>query len=444
VEELLQAVNGIASRFTGPVLLSNNLLNGRHGSVLKNNIGQHEQLLYEKENAIKALLSTSNVFFYDVKKIITRIGLSQCYNFKLGFLYQMPYTKSFISLLAAELRSALQFHHTQEKKAIFIDCDNTLWKGILGEDGLEGIQCNKNAPGVLFYHFQEFLLEKKREGFILGLCSKNNEADVKEAFETLNMPLKWSDFVVRKVNWRNKVENLQEAAGELNIGLDSFIFIDDNEFELQSILSIIPGVTTKKLEHDYEAFLALTDDYAFKRKRLTKEDLEKNEQYLAEQQRNSVKESVASFEEYVESLGIRLDISLNNTTDLPRLSQLTEKTNQFNLNKEPFSIASLEKFIADKNLVYGLRVADKFGDYGLVGLILVETGAGPAVMRNFLMSCRALGRLIEHDFFRYVVNDLREKGLELGQVIYRETAKNIPARIFFEGLEMNAKKGVSA
>jgi FkbH-like protein len=444
ITEILQAVNGIASQFSGNVLLSNHMINGRHTSILKNNIGQHDQILIEKEAAIKTLLATSNVFFYDVKKLISQVGLQQAYNFKLGFLYQMPYTKNFISLLAAELNSAIKFLRVQEKKAIFIDCDNTLWKGILGEDGLEGIQCNKNAQGVLFFHFQEFLLEKKKEGFILGLCSKNNEDDVKEAFENLNMPLKWNDFVIKKVNWRNKAENLKEAAKELNIGLDSFIFIDDNEFELQSVNSLIPEVDTKKLVNDYDEFLKLTDSYSFKRKRLTKEDLEKNEQYIAEQQRNNVKESVGSFEEYVESLGIKLDISINNTSDLPRLSQLTEKTNQFNFNKEAFSIAQIEKFIADGNLVFGLRVADKFGDYGLVGLILIEIRGKEATQRNFLMSCRALGRLIEHDFFNYVVKNLQERGVELSEICFKETAKNAPAKTFFEGLEMDSKKGVSA
>ena len=155
------------------------MINGRHGSILKNNVGQYDQVIIEKEAAVKAILQTSNVFFYDVKKIITNIGLQKTYNFKLGFLYQMPYTKDFIALLSAELRSAIRFLTTPEKKAILIDCDNTLWKGILGEDGLEGIQCNKNAQGVLFFHFQEFLLEKKKEGFILGLCSKNNEGGCK-------------------------------------------------------------------------------------------------------------------------------------------------------------------------------------------------------------------------------------------------------------------------
>src|SRR5690606_42152616 len=134
---------------------------------------------------------------YDVRKLVEQIGIQQAFNFKLGFLYQMPYTKPMLGMLASEIASMIRFLQTPEKKAILVDCDNTLWKGILGEDGLENIQCDRNAQGVLFYQFQEFLLEKKREGFILGLCSKNNEQDVKEDFDKLNMTLFWYDFIVK-------------------------------------------------------------------------------------------------------------------------------------------------------------------------------------------------------------------------------------------------------
>lgn len=444
IAQILDAVNIVASGFTGIVLVSNHLSGGRHVSVLKKNIGQHEQTVLELEATVKNTLNSSNIYFFDVKKLVASIGINNAYNFKLGFLYQMPYTKSMISLLAAELASLMRFMTTPEKKAIMVDCDNTLWKGILGEDGIEGVQCDRNAQGVLFFQFQEFLLEKKKEGFILGLCSKNNEADVKAAFEKLNMPLKWNDFLVRKVNWQNKIENLKEAATELNIGLDSFIFVDDNEFELQSVNLLLPEVTTKKLSPVYDDFLRLSDDYCFKRKQVTREDIDKNEQYLAEQKRNDIKSSVHSFEEYIASLEIKSDISVNNRTDLPRLSQLTEKTNQFNFNKEALSIAALEKFVADGNLVYGLRVSDKFGDYGLVGMIQVELDGNAGIMRNFLMSCRALGRLIENEFFDYVTNDLAGKGVNLKEILFKATAKNQPARLFMDKLETAAKKGITA
>jgi FkbH-like protein len=347
----------------------------------------------------------------------------------------MPYTKDYISLLSSELISFISFISNPEKKAIFVDCDNTLWNGILGEDGLNGIYCDRNAKGVLFFQFQEFLLEKKKEGFILGICSKNNEQDVKEAFEKLKMPLKWNDFLVKKVNWLNKSDNLKEAAKDLNIGLDSIIFIDDNDFEIQLVNSMLPEVYTRKLVNDYNAFLLLSEDYAFKRKRLTKEDIEKNELYFAEQQRINIKASVQSFEEYLESLAIKLDITVNNESDLGRLSQLTEKTNQFNFNKEPYSVSGLKNFLSANNLVYGIRVSDKFGDYGLVGLILIKVLDKQAILQNFLLSCRALGRLIEDNFFSYVLNDLEKKGIKLHEIVFKESPKNAPAKSFFDKLK---------
>ncbi len=440
IVEILNTVKGIAAKFKGNILLSNNFYNGRHGSILKNNIGQQDQVIFELHNVLREIIQSSNIYFYDISKLITRIGIRNSYNYKLGFLYQMPYTKELLNMISTEIISLISFLSQPEKKAIFVDCDNTLWKGVLGEDGLEGIQCDRNAKGVLFFQFQDFLLEKKNEGFILGLCSKNNEEEVKEAFTKLNMPLKWDNFLIKKVNWLNKSENLQEAAKELNIGLDSFIFIDDNDFELQSIKSILPEVNIFKLVDDYNEFLLLTDNFAFKRKRLTKEDLEKNEQYIAEQQRNSIKASVQSFDEYIKSLGIKMDITVNNTADFARLSQLTEKTNQFNFNKEPFSIIDLENFIAGKNLIYGLRVSDKFGDYGLVGLILIEFFEDQPIVRNFLLSCRALGRQIEDDFFKYVKNELYNKGFPLREIRFRETLKNAPARMFLDKLNRSIRE----
>lgn len=432
LQQLMTNIHQLSLQFDGNILVSNGLFNERHQSILKKNIGKYDQLLLEQAGLLQELLARPNIYFFDFKKLLLQLGIANAYNFKLGFLYQMPYTKALIGALAGELGQHLRFLAAPEKKAIFLDCDNTLWKGILGEDGLTGIQCNKNAQGVLYYHFQQFLLEKKGEGFILGLCSKNNENDVKEAFETLNMPLKWEDFVIKKVNWENKATNLLHAAQELNLGLSSFIFIDDNEFELQSIHSLLPEIKTFKITDEFTDFLEMAADFSFKRKRITDEDVKKTEQYYAESERNEMKAKVGSFEDYVKSLGIRLNITINNKEDLPRLAQLTEKTNQFNFHKEIFSVRQMEEFIENGNLVYGIRVSDKFGDYGLVGLILVQLEGDKGTMRNFLMSCRALGRSVESSFFQYVLDSLSEKKIELIHVNFKETQKNTPAKTFYE------------
>src|SRR5690606_3947349 len=132
--------------------------------------------------------------------------------------YQMPYTKIFAKEFAATLANQVNWLKGEEKKAIIVDCDNTLWQGIVGENGIEGIKCDNNAEGIIFYHFQQFLKAKKEEGFLLCICSKNNEADVKEAFQSRNWPLRWEDFILHKINWQDKWQNIQEIASTLNIG----------------------------------------------------------------------------------------------------------------------------------------------------------------------------------------------------------------------------------
>ncbi|MBL0079443.1 MAG: hypothetical protein IPP53_10115 [Bacteroidetes bacterium] len=172
IVDIIQQIENISKKIKGNVLISNNIFNGSNISNLKKNIGQNEQVILNINHQLEHLLNRSNVYFYDFKKLLTNIGLKNSYNYNMGFLYQMPYTKELISQLATEIKNYINFLSIPEKKAIFIDCDNTLWKGILGEDGLNNIQCNKNANGIIFYHFQEFLKDRKKEGFILGLCSK--------------------------------------------------------------------------------------------------------------------------------------------------------------------------------------------------------------------------------------------------------------------------------
>jgi FkbH-like protein len=372
---------------------------------------------------------------YDFNRSVFGLGIDRSYNFNLGHLYQMPYTKELIDVVTYQIKAYLDFLILPERKAIFLDCDNTLWNGIVGEDGVNGIRCDKNSEGIVYYYFQQFLLKKKKEGFLLCLCSKNNEDEVKNAFEELNMPLKWADFIIKKINWEDKPNNLKAAANELNIGTESFIFIDDSDFELQYVNSILPEIKILKFEKNYKQFLNLIDDFAFKRKVLTPEDFEKNKQYIAEKERKELQINSISFDRYLKSLEIKLEISVNNLNDLVRLSQLTEKTNQFNFNKEHFSVKQLEEFIKDNNLIYSLKVSDKFSDYGTVGLILIEVKGEKAVLRNYLMSCRALGRNIENDFFQNVKILLKDKKIEIDSIIFNESSKNEPAKQFYQKIK---------
>lgn len=374
-----------------------------------------------------------NVYFFDIDNLIREIGVFQTYNYSLGHLYQLPYTKLFLDNFATYLDQLVLKINSPDKKVIILDCDNTLWKGVVGEDGVDGVKCNLNADGIVFYHFQQFLKSRKEIGFILCLCSKNNEEDVKEVFLYKRMPLQWDDFVIKKVNWINKDINIIEIANELNLGTDSFIFIDDNDFEISIVKESLPEVSLFKITADYHNLIELTNDPVFSKKSITEEDLVKTEQYTTEAKRKSLEQSSLSFSDYIKSLVITMKIDEDLESDLSRVSQLTEKTNQFNFNKKYYSAEELRKKILQGVLKYfTLRVSDKIGDYGLVGVILVEINDDKIVLENYILSCRILGRRIEFDFFEYVQDRIKYiYNTEIAEVKFTKTAKNMPAQTFY-------------
>ncbi len=439
LSEILSASEQFSKNYRGNLLISNSL-SQTFPKSLSETIGEYGDGLNELRQLIESLKSQKNTYFYDFQKLISNIGLQHAYNFHLGHLYQMPYTKPVIEDFSRLLNSYLKFISEPEKKVIIVDCDNTLWNGILGEDGIDKIQCDKNVNGVLHLHFQHFLKQKKSEGFLLCICSKNNEDDVIEAFEKKSMPLKYDDFIIKKVNWHPKTQNIIEISEELSLGLESFIFIDDSSFEIESVNKILPQVHTFKFEKNYTKFLALTDDFAFKRKRLTAEDADKTAQYRAEQKRKDALQAISSFEDYVKQLDLKMEITVNNLNEIERYAQMTEKTNQFNFNKEIFSVKDLQNFIHNGNFIFGLKVSDKFGDYGVVGLILVQVENNHALLRNYLMSCRALGRGIEDNFFEQVLSMLTEKNISLTEIQFKETSKNKPAQDFYAKISKHYAK----
>jgi FkbH-like protein len=351
-------------------------------------------------------------------------------------MYQAPYTKFFLNELALYLDSLLSMYSTADKKVIVLDCDNTLWNGIVGEDGAEGISCDLNSKGILYFHFQQFLLSRKKMGFILCLCSKNNEKDVREAFLKKRMPLKWDDFIVTKVNWENKDKNIKDIAEELNLGLDSFVFVDDSDFEVMHIERSLPEVKVFKMTGSYTNFMRLSSELVFKKKVITDEDKDKSEQYLQESKRKVLQRESSSFDDYIKTLEIKLKIDENPIKDLARISQLTEKTNQFNFNKIFYSIDDLRQKIESEQLIcYSLRVSDKFGDYGLVGVILVGVAKDHLWLENYILSCRILGRRIEFDFLESVEMTVVERyGKKITKIIFKETPKNVPAQNFITQL----------
>lgn len=426
VEHIAQSISRFSSFYKGTVILS-----GFYSPSLRYDLSS-------QEGAAAPTIEGTNILYADFHRLLAQVGLKNSYHYALGHLYQMPYTKPFIKTWAGYLSDYFNFLVTQEKKILVLDCDNTLWGGIVGEDGPTGIKINKNADGILYLHFQSWLKERMDDGFLLGICSKNNEADVKEAFDQNNLPLRWEDFTIKKINWEDKYANLQQIALELNLGLESFVFIDDNPFELESIKQLLPEISCVHLTGDYNDFLSMKESFLFKRKRVLQADKEKHQQYLQEQQRKQLREQT-SFEDYIQSLNIVTTIAVNELKDVDRYAQMTEKTNQFNFNKIAYSPEDLKDFVNQGHYLIGLSMSDKFGDYGIIGLALlkIDKTASTFTLHNFLMSCRALGRNVENDFYAQILALMDEKGLQLGKIEFSKTERNKPAQSFLERLHTN-------
>ncbi len=434
LKQVLETVLQFAQNNTTRVLLSN-MLHAFPGSNLQQHLGDFIHLAH-LEPTLSTLKACPNVFFYDVQQCIMTFGMEDAYNFRLGHLYQMPYKKPVLKALASLIYEQMVFLSQEEKKVIILDCDNTLWRGVIGEDGLEGIACDNTEKGIFHLHLQRFLKQKKEEGFLLCLCSKNNEADAKEAFDELHMPLKWEDFVIKKVNWEAKVQNIKSIADELNLGINSFIFLDDSDFETGSVAEYLPEVRVFQIDGHYKSLLDLMNAFCFKRKNVLAADAQKTKNYLQEQQRNNIKDQTGSIADYIASLEIQLDLYVNEEQHLTRLAQMTGKTNQFNFNKEAFEIKDLEAFIAKGDRIYGLKVADKFGDYGIVGFAFAEIEEEQTRLRNFLLSCRALGRGIEDQFFELIKADLAKNGKTIDTITFQVTERNVPAQKYYENLKI--------
>ena len=324
------------------------------------------------------------------------------------------------------------------KKCLVLDLDNTLWGGVLGEDGIDGIEIGDVYPGSAYKDFQDLIAIAARNGVLLAVCSKNNEHDVKEAW--LNHPdmlLKEKDFVAHRINWNDKASNIVEIAQELNIGIDSFVFIDDNPIERELVKSMLPEVTVPDFpDQPYmlgDFFKQVYSEY-FQIHGLTKEDENKSEQYHQEKNRKTAATKFLSIESYIKSLNIELKIHSANKFNVPRIAQMTQKTNQFNLTTKRYTEDNIWKFISDGHLVNCISVTDDFGDNGITiaSIIILNNDIKCAKVDSFLLSCRILGRKVEICSFKFLLNTLFEKGIRKIEADYIKTIKNTVCSRFYD------------
>ena len=374
-----------------------------------------------------------NMKVIDIKDFTRLYRTEELIDWKYYFISQMGLNPRLSKDFQSWWQKKLDSIALKRKKCIVLDLDNTLWGGVLGEDGIEGIKIGGDYPGKAFLYFQNALLELSKSGVILTVCSKNNENDVLDAWDKNPfMVLKKENFAAYRINWQDKASNIRELAEELNIGIDSFVFIDDNPTERELIRQMLPMVSTPEFPvHPYELpvfFKNLINDY-FKVYSITDEDKKKTEQYKANAARKQAEHSFTNFSDYLQSLDIHIIVETATEFNLPRIAQMTQKTNQFNLTTHRYTDNDLKRFLVEGWKIWCIAVSDRFGDNGITGCIMITPNR---VIDTMLLSCRILGKGIETAFVKKILLLLKECGITTLKADYIPTAKNSQVADFYE------------
>jgi FkbH-like protein len=320
------------------------------------------------------------------------------------------------------------------RKCIVLDLDNTLWGGIVGEVGLQGVKLGDTSPGIEYQDFQRYLASLTDQGFLLAINSKNNPDDALPVIRSHEgMILREESFSAVRINWRPKTENIASIAEELSIGLDSMVFLDDNPSERELMRQVYPEVLTPELPQDPSLYRSMIEGLPQLQSLIvTEEDQNRVKQYRAKRQREQIRSTTQSLDEYLQALEIAVQISEANDGSLPRVQQLFERTNQFNLTAKRYAASQLIECVRDRGWkLYTLKAKDRFGDHGLVAATLVRRDSEAWTVDSFVMSCRVIGYGVETALLAAVAEDARNS--EVNTIIgeYIPTPRNNPAKDFY-------------
>jgi len=385
----------------------------------------------------------------EIDKCISICSIDKSFNFRNFYSNKSLYSPLFFKTYSKFLHPIFRCITGKTKKCIVLDCDNTLWSGIIGEDGAQNVKfhISDTGAGMYFYFISSILKSLHDKGVILCIVSKNNYLDVEEFF-SLNINksiLKSENFILKKINWENKDKNLREIANELNIALDSLVFVDDSDFEIDLVRKFIPEISSLQVPKQLFKYPHFAIDYKnlFFSNNQTKEDSKRNKMYLDSVKRNKIKINYNDVNDYIKSLKIKVEIFENETTDIERYSQLTQKTNQFNLSTKRYEITELKNLISlENNHLISLKISDSFGEFGTTGLCILSLKGDFAFVDTFLMSCRVLGRKIEHSFMQELIKFSYRKKRKLKGIIfnYAPTTKNAPIKNFLDQTSEKCEK----
>ncbi len=441
VVETIENVAALALKNTDSYILLSNFVQPPYtqAGIADYKLDYSETEWYLKLNLklIELFRKDNRIFILDKSRLTSKVGSESLSSAKMYYLAKMEFDEKGLQYLAQEILGYIIAIKGLTKKCLVLDLDNTLWGGVVGEDGVDGIKVGKGYPeGEVFYALQSYFKTLKNRGIILALASKNNLEDVEEAFKVKDdMPLQLEDFAISKINWEPKPHNMSDIAQTLNIGKDSMVFVDDNPAERSLMKDALPEVKCPELHNDPTSYLdTIRSSNCFEKLFITQDDVNKAEQYKQNFKRESLKQDVGDISAYLDNLGTELEIIKANSSHSQRIHQLFSKTNQFNVTTKRYDVSDIENFIDSSDYkIFVFSVKDNFGDLGIIGLVLLQEEKEKIIIDSFILSCRAMGRGVE----TAVMNILKEKIFRPNKAVnilstYIPTQKNIPVQDFFD------------
>jgi len=408
--------------------------------------GFHSMIEDFNHKLIKNFLNSENVYIYDLEKFVAKNGEDNVFDYNQFFFGDLKISMEFLPALGQDLMKYVIGFLGITKKCIVLDLDNTLWGGIVGEDGFNGIKLGPEPPGNTFMEFQRILLSLHQRGIILAINSKNNFEDAIKVIEDHPyMILKEEHFTSMRINWKDKVSNMKEIIQEINIGSDSLIFIDDDPVNREFVKSIFPEILVVDLSNDSSTYASTIENIIdFSVLKITEEDKNRGKMYKKQKVINELQESTPDLQTFLSQLDLKIIIKEVDEFTLPRVSQLILKTNQFNLTTKRYQESDIKTMIKDPNfIVCCAQVTDKFGDNGVTGVFIIKKENHKEwQIDTFLMSCRIMGKDIEKGIMTFIINKAKENNIETIKADFLPTQKNKPIENFLPDNEFT-KEGKS-
>jgi len=411
-----------------PTIPNRGVLDGRSAD------GQNAAIQQINRQVQEIASGYAGVYVLDYNGLVARYGRAYWHDERKWLTVRLPIAAQNLNHLVNEWLRFLCPLTGKLAKALVVDLDNTLWGGVIGEDGMAGIHLGNEYPGAAFQELQRALLDLHHRGILLAICSKNNRDDAMEALQNHpGMLLKTAHFAAMRINWSDKAQNLREIAGELNIGVDSLAFLDDNSFERHEVTRQLPEVCVIDLPRDPMGFARVVRDCPlFERLSLSAEDQRRGTYYQSQREREQLEQSASSREDFYRSLLQEAEIAPLTNSSLARIAQLTNKTNQFNLTTRRYTEQQISQMASCPGWhCFSIRLYDRFGDNGLVGVAITHQQGTICEIDTLLLSCRVIGRTVESAFLAFLATHARKVGADHLHGWFVPTKKNAPARDFY-------------